>query len=55
MARKNANGVRPDKADLPVKTCPACLRPFIWRKKWARDWAHVKYCSDRCRVQGGKS
>ena len=37
------------KADLPEKTCLACGRPFAWRKKWARDWENVKYCSDRCR------
>jgi hypothetical protein len=38
------------KADLPVKTCAVCGRPFAWRKKWARDWERVKYCSDRCRA-----
>lgn len=37
------------KADLPSKTCAACGLPFTWRKKWARDWDNVKYCSDRCR------
>jgi len=37
------------KADLPTKTCVACQRPFTWRRKWARDWESVKYCSDRCR------
>lgn len=41
------NGV--NKADLPTKTCPACNRPFTWRKKWARDWNSVTYCSDACR------
>ncbi|WP_093327397.1 DUF2256 domain-containing protein [Thalassotalea agarivorans] len=30
------------------KVCVVCLRPFTWRKKWARDWAQVKYCSKRC-------
>ena len=40
------------KADLPVKTCAACGRPFTWRKKWARDWDAVRYCSDRCRRAG---
>jgi hypothetical protein len=38
------------KADLPTKTCIVCDRPFSWRKKWARDWDEVKYCSDRCRA-----
>jgi len=36
------------KADLPTKVCPVCARPFAWRKKWARDWAAVRYCSERC-------
>ncbi|MFN9848695.1 MAG: DUF2256 domain-containing protein [Alphaproteobacteria bacterium] len=40
------------KSDLPSKHCVACGRPFNWRKKWARDWANVKYCSDRCRSVG---
>jgi hypothetical protein len=40
------------KADLPTKICVTCQRPFTWRKKWARDWAQVKYCSDRCRQAG---
>jgi hypothetical protein len=42
------------KSDLPTKTCPTCQRPFIWRKKWERDWDNVRYCSDRCR-RGGQS
>lgn len=37
------------KAELPTKPCAACGRPFAWRRKWARDWDNVKYCSDRCR------
>ena len=37
------------KADLPTKNCLACARPFAWRKKWAKDWDSVKYCSDACR------
>ncbi len=40
------------KADLPEKTCAACGRPFSWRKKWARDWENVRYCSDKCRAVG---
>jgi hypothetical protein len=42
------NGV--SKRDLPEKTCPVCDRPFAWRKKWARDWDNVIYCSDKCRA-----
>ena len=40
------------KADLPAKVCAACGRPFTWRKKWARDWENVRYCSDACRAKG---
>ncbi len=39
------------KADLPEKICAQCGRPFAWRKKWARDWDAVRYCSDRCRAE----
>ncbi|MGJ5021691.1 DUF2256 domain-containing protein [Bradyrhizobium oligotrophicum] len=41
------------KADLPTRICAACGRPFAWRRKWARDWDEVKYCSDRCRSDRG--
>ncbi|WP_081536140.1 DUF2256 domain-containing protein [Rhodovulum sp. P5] len=37
------------KGDLPSKVCGACGRPFAWRKKWAKNWESVRYCSDRCR------
>jgi hypothetical protein len=37
------------KQNLPQKACAACGRAFVWRKKWARVWNEVKYCSDRCR------
>ncbi|WP_271197944.1 DUF2256 domain-containing protein [Pseudomonas turukhanskensis] len=37
------------KGNLPVKTCVTCERPFTWRKKWARCWNDVRYCSERCR------
>lgn len=40
---------KPKKPDLPTKVCPICGRPFVWRKKWARDWERVVYCSERCR------
>ncbi|MDR9455761.1 MAG: DUF2256 domain-containing protein [Spiribacter sp.] len=36
---------------LPSKICLVCERPFNWRRKWARDWEHVRYCSERCRRQ----
>jgi hypothetical protein len=37
------------KSHLPSKICLSCARPFAWRKKWARDWDQVLYCSERCR------
>ena len=40
--------------NLPSKVCPVCGKPFVWRKKWERDWANVVYCSDKCR-QAGKT
>ncbi|MDA0255338.1 MAG: DUF2256 domain-containing protein [Planctomycetota bacterium] len=36
----------------PTKACAACGRPFEWRRKWARCWEQVRYCSDRCRRLG---
>jgi hypothetical protein len=40
------------KADLPTKDCSHCGLPFAWRKKWAKVWEEVRYCSDRCRADG---
>jgi hypothetical protein len=37
------------KPHLPSKICAACGRPFAWRKKWARVWEEVRYCSEACR------
>lgn len=37
------------KAHLPVKPCAQCERPMSWRRKWARTWDTVRYCSERCR------
>ena len=34
---------------LPSKPCVACGRPMSWRRRWARTWSEVKYCSDACR------
>nr|WP_137125019.1 DUF2256 domain-containing protein [Roseomonas sp. HF4] len=38
------------KTDLPEKPCAACGRPFAWRRKWARCWEDVRFCSDACRT-----
>jgi hypothetical protein len=40
---------------LPTKPCAVCQRPFAWRKKWERDWEHVKYCSKKCAAQAKRS
>jgi hypothetical protein len=37
------------KEHLPEKRCARCGLPFVWRKKWARSWNEVRYCSERCR------
>lgn len=31
------------------KLCATCGRVIEWRKKWAKNWDEIKYCSDRCR------
>ena len=36
-------------SDRPTKICAVCGRTITWRKKWARDWPEVRYCSDACR------
>jgi hypothetical protein len=36
-------------AALPSKPCAACGRPMSWRRRWARTWDEVKFCSDACR------
>ncbi|HAC62629.1 MAG TPA: DUF2256 domain-containing protein [Cyanothece sp. UBA12306] len=43
MARQNS------KSNLPSKICLVCGLSFTWRKKWAKCWDDVKYCSERCR------
>ena len=38
-----------NKQHLPSKPCQACGRPMSWRKRWAKVWDEVRYCSDACR------
>jgi hypothetical protein len=38
-----------NKQALPSKPCANCGRDMSWRKRWARCWHEVKYCSDACR------
>jgi hypothetical protein len=51
----NANMHKGNKSYLPQKNCVTCGKPFTWRKKWQHNWDEVKYCSDRCRKQTGKT
>ncbi|MDP1917546.1 MAG: DUF2256 and DUF3253 domain-containing protein [Myxococcales bacterium] len=34
---------------MESKSCAVCGRTIEWRKKWARTWNEVKYCSEGCR------
>jgi hypothetical protein len=38
-----------NKSYLPQKECVVCGKVFTWRKKWEKNWEHVKYCSEACR------
>ncbi|QXM25363.1 DUF2256 domain-containing protein [Elioraea tepida] len=42
------------KGDLPSKPCAVCGRPFSWRRKWAKVWDEVRYCSEACRARRGR-
>lgn len=49
---QNARDVfRGNKKALPSKPCAVCERPMSWRKRWAKNWDEVKYCSDACRMK----
>ena len=50
----SAGNFRGNKAALPCKPCLACGRPMSWRRRWARSWDTVRYCSDACRRTRGK-
>ena len=42
-------GFRGNKAALPSKPCAGCGLAMSWRRRWAKNWADVRYCSDACR------
>jgi hypothetical protein len=48
-----ARAFRGNKSALPSKPCVACGRPMSWRRRWARTWDEVKFCSDACRRAKG--
>jgi hypothetical protein len=35
-------------SDRRSKVCRSCGRSFAWRRRWARDWDRVRYCSRAC-------
>lgn len=43
------------KQNLPTKICVTCGKPFQYRKKWAKVWNEVKYCSKKCSIKKPKS
>ncbi|MBU6257911.1 MAG: DUF2256 domain-containing protein [Burkholderiales bacterium] len=45
-------GFRGNKQALPSKPCVACGRAMSWRRRWANNWAEVRFCSDACRRKG---
>jgi len=49
MPDNHRKGRMVKKSELDEKICLTCKRPFSWRKKWARDWDNIKFCSKRCR------
>jgi hypothetical protein len=53
MAR--AKHYKGNKLTLPARPCAACGREMTWRKRWARTWDQVKYCSDACRRRGASA
>lgn len=38
-----------------TKICASCGREMVWRKRWAKTWNEVRYCSDRCRSRKVKT
>ena len=47
--KHTAASFKGNKQSLPSKPCVACGRAMSWRKRWARSWDEVKFCSDACR------
>ncbi|MFN3296730.1 DUF2256 domain-containing protein [Caldimonas sp.] len=48
-------GWRGHKQALPHKPCAHCGRPMSWRRRWARVWDEVRYCSQRCRREARRA
>ncbi len=37
------------KSTLSVKACVDCGKPMEWRKRQAKVWTEVNFCSEKCR------
>lgn len=35
--------------DRTPRICASCGREIEWRRRWARVWHEIRYCSDACR------
>jgi hypothetical protein len=54
-AQTRQAGFKGNKSFLPSKPCASCGLPMTWRKRWAKTWDEVRYCSDACRRSGPKA
>jgi hypothetical protein len=43
---------RGDQVPRIERICTVCGRSISWRRKWARDWDNINYCSEACRQRG---
>lgn len=41
--------ISPSGQAIDRKVCATCGRIITWRRRWARNWADVRYCSRACR------
>lgn len=50
MPDDHVRNTRHVSADRNVElTCASCGRRIEYRAKWAKDWPHIRWCSDGCR------
>lgn len=49
---KSESGFKGNKSFLPSKPCVSCGLSMSWRKRWAKNWEEVRYCSEACRRAG---
>jgi hypothetical protein len=52
VTNRSTDPYKGNKRFLPSKPCVACGRPMTWRKRWAKNWDEVRYCSEACRRLG---